>query len=92
MNISTKLKLLKESDKWKNFDGWGFQLLERFAGSVTWDNIINPDELLYLISGKAVITLWDRKEEIIAPCKFEFPANTYHKIEAITDITLLLFL
>ena len=86
------MELLKENDKGKTFQSDNnFKILYRNKGSVAGDNSVNPYELIYFITGSAKITLENKTWDIKAPCKIEFPAKTYHKIEAITDISFILF-
>ncbi|USN54411.1 MAG: hypothetical protein H6765_07750 [Candidatus Peribacteria bacterium] len=63
----------------------------RHAGSISGNNADNPHERMYLLSGKAEITLSDHSQVIEAPCVFEFPAYTYHQLLAVTDIVCVLF-
>lgn len=86
-----KLKLIKENKKWKTYDVDKCKILYRNEWCIAWDNETNPFELIYLINGKAEITLKNKTRIIEAPEVFEFPANTYHKILALTDISFILF-
>ena len=85
------LTLVKENEKGKTYQADECKILYRKVGTVSWDNDINPHEIIYLIAGKAEFTL--NNESIIyeAPARIEFPANTYHAIRALTDISLVLF-
>jgi mannose-6-phosphate isomerase-like protein (cupin superfamily) len=85
------MELIKENEKGKTYKADDFKILYRNAGSVAGDNEINPNEIIYFITGKAKITLKEKTWEISSPQKVEFPAKTYHKIEAITDISFILF-
>ena len=86
-----ELKLLKENEKGKTYQADGFKILYRYKDKVAGDNSENVEELIYFISGSAEITLKDKVWVIDAPAKVEFPANTYHKIKALTDISFVLF-
>lgn len=85
------MKLIKENEKGRTFQAESFKLLYRNKGSISGDNEINVHEILYLVSGSAEITLKEKTEIIEAPHKFEFPARTYHKITALTDIIVVMF-
>ena len=87
------MKLLKENDRGKTYEAQTkkFKILYRNKNKIAGDNSENIKELLYLITGSAEITLKNRTWTIEAPAKIEFPANTYHKIKALTDISLVLF-
>jgi len=85
------IKLIKENEKGKTFQADGFKILYRYKNMVAGDNSENVEELIYLISGSAEITLDDKKWIANSPAKLEFPARTYHKIKALTDISFILF-
>ncbi len=85
------MKLLKENEKGKTFQADGFKLCYRNEGSVSGDNEENPEELIYFITGSAEITLKDKTWTIEAPAEVHFPAKTYHKIKALTDISFVMF-
>ena len=84
------MKLIKENEKGKTYQTDKFKILYRNKDTISGDNEVNVEELLYLVSGKAEITLKDSAWIAEAPAKIEFPAKTYHKIKAITDIILIL--
>ena len=86
-----ELKLIKENEKGKTYQAEGFKILYRYKGKVAGDNSENVEELIYFITGSAEITLKDKTWIIESPAKVEFPANTYHKIKALTDISFILF-
>ena len=86
-----KLDLIKENEKWTTYDTTKCRILYRNKWFIAGDNETNPYELIYLINWKAEITLWADSRIIDAPNVFEFPANTYHKIKALTDISLIVF-
>lgn len=65
-------------------------VLYRKQGSVTGDNAENRAEVLYLVSGEARITCAERIYDAVSPARIIFEANTYHKIEALTDVILVL--
>ena len=86
-----ELKLIKEKDAGKNYQADGFKVFYRYKNSIAGDNDENIKEIIYLITGSAEVTLEDEVEIIEAPAKIVFPANTYHKIKALTDISFVLF-
>lgn len=85
------MKLIKESEKGKTYQADGFKILYRYKGMIAGDNSENAEELIYFITGSAEITLRDQTWIIESPVKIEFPAKTYHKIKALTDISFILF-
>lgn len=85
------MKLLRENSKGKTYSAKDFKILYRNKGTVAGDNESNPKETIYFIAGRAKITLKDKIWEITSPAKIEFPANTYHKIESLTDTSFIVF-
>jgi mannose-6-phosphate isomerase-like protein (cupin superfamily) len=90
-NFFLKMELIKDNHKGKTYQANNFKILYRKSGSVSGDNSENVHELIYLITGSARMTLEDKSWTIEGPAKVEFPARTYHKIEALTDISMILF-
>ena len=86
-----KLKLIKEKKEGKNYQADSFKVYYRYKDMVAGDNAENVKEVIYLISGKAEFTLENKIWIEESPAKIEFPAKTYHKIRAITDIAFVLF-
>lgn len=85
------MKLIKDNKKGKTYQCDGFKLLYRYQGSLSGDNDVNPYERIYLVEGTAMITILDKIETYEAPAQVIIPANTYHSIEAMSDIALLIF-
>lgn len=85
------VKLIKENEKGKTFQAEKCKILYRNKGSIAGDNEENPYELIYFINGSAEIILKDKTWKIDSPEVVEFPANTYHKIKALTDISFIIF-
>ncbi len=84
------MNLIKENEKGKTYQADNFKILYRNKGTISGDNSENAEELIYLVSGSAEITLKDKTWTAEAPAKIEFPAETYHKIKALTDICFIL--
>ena len=84
------MKLIKQDDRGKVYQAEGFKVFYRNKGTTSGNNTENVEELICLISGSAEITLEDSTRTIEAPDEIMFPANTYHKIDAITDIIFIL--
>jgi len=85
------MKLIKENEKGRTYQANGFKILYRYKDMIAGDNSENVKELIYFITGSAEITLKDKTWIIKSPAKVEFPANTYHNIKALTDISFILF-
>ncbi|MCK5211211.1 hypothetical protein KAJ89_00765 [Candidatus Parcubacteria bacterium] len=85
------IKLIKEEKEGKNYQADGFKIYYRHKGMIAGDNSENVEEFIYLIVGSAEITLRDSTWTVEAPVKIEFPAKTFHRIKALTDIVFILF-
>lgn len=85
------IDLAKQNEKGTTYQADGLKILYRKEGSVSGDNSENPEERLYLITGSAQVTLEGTTWRIDAPARIDFPARTYHKIVALTDISLVMF-
>jgi len=85
------MKIIKENEKGKTYQADNFKILYRYKDAIAGDNSENVKELIYFISGSAEITLGDKTWIVESPAKVEFPAKTYHKIVALTDISFILF-
>ena len=85
------VKLIKENGMGKTFETEKFKILYRIKDSIGGNNTINPEEVIYFITGKAQITLEEKTWNVEAPAKVHFPAKTYHKIKALTDISFIIF-
>ena len=85
------MKLLKQNKKGKTYQAKNFKILYRNKNTIAGNNETNPKELIYFITGEAEITLKDKIWKIKSPSRIEFPAKTYHKIKALTDISFILF-
>lgn len=83
------MKLINENNKGKTYQTKEFKILYRKKGTTAGDNEANPKEIIYFITGDAKITLEKKTWEIKAPEKVEFPANTYHKIESLSDTSFV---
>ena len=85
------IKLIKEKKEGKNYQADDFKIFYRYKDTIAGDNSENVEELIYLITGKVEITLRDKTWIAESPVKIDFPANTYHKIKALTDIAFVLY-
>jgi mannose-6-phosphate isomerase-like protein (cupin superfamily) len=85
------MKLIKENEKGKTYQADNFKIVYRNEDTISGDNSENVEELIYLVSGSAEVTLQDKTWTVEAPAKIEFPAKTYHKIKALTDICFIMF-
>ena len=86
-----EIKLIKDKKEGKNYQADDFKIYYRYKGAIAGDNSDNVKEIIYLITGKAEVTLKDSAWIADAPAKIEFPAKTYHKIKALTDIAFVLY-
>jgi len=85
------IKQIKKDKDGKKFQADGFKIYYKNKGTISGDNAKNVKEVIYLISGKAEITLKNKTWKVQAPSKLKFPKKTFHKITALTDIIFLVF-
>ena len=85
------MELVKDDTKGKVYQANGFKIFYRNKNTISGDNSKNQQETIHLIIGHASITLESATQNVEAPKTFKFPKETYHKIEAITDIVFLVF-
>lgn len=88
--MNKQVRLIKEDEKGKTYQAHDFKIMYRYKGTISGDNSINPEELIYLIDGKAEFTLNGESWVVTAPSMVFFPAKTYHKIYAISDISFII--
>lgn len=86
-----QLPLIKDNEKGKLYQADGFTVAYRYKGTDSGDNAVNPEEIIYLISGSIEFTLGQQTETVKSPAQLHIPANTYHKLHALEDITFLIF-
>ena len=85
------MELIKENQKWKTYKADKCKIFYRYKWTVAWNNSENEEELIYLINWEAKVTIEDKETVFKAPAEIKIPEKTYHKIEAITDISFILF-
>jgi len=85
------MQLIKENEKGKTYQTDSFKILYRYKNMIAGNNNINPEETIYFITGSAEITLKNKTRTIHAPAQIHFPAQTYHKIKALTDVSFIVF-
>ena len=86
------LKFVKEKNGFKSYQSErGFKIYYGDKGSIAGDNNINPEEVIYLINGKIRIIIDDKIDEFNFPAEIKIPAKIYHKLEALTDVTFIVF-
>lgn len=90
-HLQQPLPIAKENDKGKLYQADDFKIAYRHKGTDSGDNDINPEEIIYLISGSIEFTLGQETETVTAPAKLYIPARTYHKLHALEDVVFLIF-
>jgi len=85
------MKLIKENEKGKTYQTDKCKIFYRNKGAIIGDNNTNLKETIYLVSGEVQITLKNETRKAEAPEIIHFPAKTYHKIVAISDISMIVF-
>jgi len=84
------MKLINKNERGKTYQADAFKILYRNKDSIAGDNDESGREFVYFITGSAEITVEDKTWTIESPEKVEFPAKTYHKIKALTDISFII--
>lgn len=84
------IQILREDERGQIYQCEGFKVFYRIKNSISGDNDINPEEKIYLITGSAEITQGTKTWTASAPAYIEIPANTYHKITALTNISFII--
>ena len=84
------MELIKDDQKGRVYQDGKIKVFYRKEGSVSGDNSINVEELIYLINGSVELTVDDKVENLDAPARIKIPEKTYHKIVALSDITFIL--
>ena len=83
------LKLIKKDKRGAVYDCDKVILIERKKGSVSADHVHEQGEVLFLIEGKARLTVGDETAVAEAPCRIEIAGGVYHKIVALSKVKLL---
>ena len=86
-----EIKLIEDKKEGKNYQADDFKICYRYKDMIAGNNSENVEEIIYLITGTAEITIKDFTRTVKAPAKIELSAKTYHKIRALTDIAFILF-
>lgn len=85
-----KLINILDNEKGTTYQADNFKILYRKAGSTSGDNDINVEEVMHLLQGNLELTIEDKVTVYEAPSVFKIPAKTYHKLEANTDVILVM--
>ncbi|PID52572.1 MAG: hypothetical protein CR972_01295 [Candidatus Moraniibacteriota bacterium] len=83
------IQLLKKDERGRVYQCNGFKLFYRIKNSVSGNNDTNLEEKIYVITGTIEVTRNAETKIINAPEYTEIPANTYHKITAVTDTSFI---
>jgi len=84
-----ELRLIKKDKRGAIYDCDKVILIERKKGSVSADHVHRQHEALFLIAGKARLTVGDEATVAEAPCRIEIAGGVYHKIVALSKVKLL---
>lgn len=83
------LKIIKKDSRGAIYDCDKVILIERKKGSVSAGHAHGQGEVLFLITGKARLTVGDETAVVEAPCRIEIEGGIYHKIVALSGTKLL---
>ena len=90
MNIKD-IPIAKSDERGLIYDCGKIRLVVRKKDSVGAGHSHPEGEDMFLIEGKAELTVGKETKKVKAFTKIEIPPNTYHKIVALTDIKLLYY-
>lgn len=88
MNIK-KISVIKSDGRGEILDCGEVRAVLRKKGSLSADHSHEDAEVLYLLEGRAEITIGGRRGEVAGPSMIEIEENVYHKIIALTDVIFL---
>lgn len=87
----SKVAIKKSDERGTIYKIEKFNLVIRKKGTTSADHSHPEKETLYLIEGRAEITVDDETQVVEPVARLEFPENTYHKLVALSDIMLLYY-
>lgn len=88
MNLP-KIPIAKEDERGIIYDCGKVGYIFRRQGTISANHTHEDAETLYLVEGKAELTVGEETQEVEAPIKIEIPSNGYHKLIALTDIRMV---
>jgi len=83
------IPVLKYDDRGTIYRCEPINYIVRYKGTVSADHTHSEKETLYLVDGRAELTVGTESKNIEAPAKVFIPSNKYHKLVALTDIRLI---
>lgn len=84
-----QIERLKEDDRGTIFKCGSVNYIVRKKATVSADHAHKEAETLYLIEGKAELTIGKDTKNVEAPIKVFIPSNEYHKLIALSDIKFI---
>jgi quercetin dioxygenase-like cupin family protein len=88
MNIK-KLQIVKSDERGIIYDCGKVGFIIRSKGTISADHTHEEPEILYLVEGRATLTIGKEVSEVEAPVEIEISGNVYHKLVALTDIRIV---
>ena len=88
MNLA-KLPIVKEDERGIIYDCGKVGYIFRKQGTISANHVHEDTETLYLVEGRAELTVGGETREVEAPIKIKIPPNVYHKLVALTDIRMV---
>ena len=85
----TPLPIIKEDERGTIWDCDSYNFISRKKGTVRANHVHEGAETLYLVLGRAELTVGDQTQIVEALIKIEIEADQYHQLIALTDIGLL---
>ncbi len=84
-----EIKVLNKDERGIMYDCDKLKFIEKKKGTINANHEHEVPEILYLVKGEAELTIGKETKNVKASVKISIPANTYHKLIAITEIILL---
>lgn len=88
MNIKN-LSIIKEDERGVIYDCDKLNFIKRHKGTVSANHTHKDAETLYLVDGTVELTIDKETKTLSAPLKIQIQSLQYHKLIALTDISLL---
>lgn len=83
------IQLIKSDERGVIYQCGKSNFIVRKKGSVSANHKHHEAETLYLVQGGGILTVGDETQPIKAPIACYIKPDTYHKLVALTDITLI---
>ena len=84
-----EIPVVKQDERGTIFRCEPVNYIVRKKGTISADHTHEEAETLYLVEGKAELTIGKETKTVEAPVKVFIPEKEYHKLVSLTDIKLI---